>query len=265
MNIQEAIEVLGLAGKPVCIHSSMGSFQCRIENILDHFLSRDMTVMVPTFSDIYEAPPVPGLMPAQNGAGDHSYFFEKEYVDAGVYSPDSNELSLEDMGIFPQSVLLHPQRVRGNNALNSFAAVGFLAEALVKNQTNEDVYAPLQKLYDLDGFVLLMGTDLTTATAIHYAEQLAGRMPFVRWARGEQGSTLAVRAGGCSEGFEKLAAILEPYEARLTVCGSLWRCYRVRDLVDTCKAAFLADPLVAHCGDPECCRCNDAAKGGPFL
>ena len=263
MNIREAIEKLGLTGKPVCIHSSMGSFDCRIENILNHFLSCGITVMVPTFSDIYEAPPVPGLMPEQNGAGDHSYFFEKQYTDIGPYHPDSNEISVEDMGIFPQMLLQHPERYRGNNALNSFAAVGPLAESLVKDQTNEAVYAPLQNLYDRDGFVLLMGTDLTTATAVHYAEQLSGRMPFVRWARGEQGSTIAVRAGGCSEGFEKLAPMVKPFEKQLTVCGSLWRCYRIRDLVDTCKTAFLADPLVAHCGDPECCRCNDAAKGGP--
>lgn len=263
MNIQEAVENLGLTGKAVCIHSSMGSFRCRIENILDRFLSCGITVMVPAFSDIYEAPPIPDLMPEQNGAGDHSYFFEKQYTDIGPYRTDSNEISVEDMGVFSQAVLLHPERFRGNNALNSFAAVGPLAEKLVKDQTNDAVYAPLKNLYDLDGFVLLMGTDLTAATAIHYAEQLAGRTPFVRWARGEQGSTIAVRAGGCSEGFEKLMPIVKPFEKQLTVCGSLWRCYRIRDLVDTCKAAFLADSLVAHCDDPECCRCNDAAKGGP--
>ena len=263
MNVSETIEALGLTGKPVCIHSSLRSFNCRIENILDHFLSCGVTVMVPTFSDMYEAPPVPELMPEQNGAGDHSYFFEKEYTDIGPYHVDSNALSVEDMGRFPQLVLEHPERVRGNNSLNSFAAVGPLGKSLVAGQTNEDVYAPLEALYAMDGFVLLMGTDLTTATAIHYAEKLAGRAPFVRWARGEKGTTLACRAGGCSEGFEKLADTLAPYEKQITVCGSLWRCYRIRQLVDACKAAFLADPYVTHCGDMECCRCNDAAKGGP--
>ena len=214
--INHAILQLKLNGKPVCIHSSMRSFGCRVDGLLESFLNAGCTVLVPTFSDMYEAPPVPEYMPEQNGAGDYSYFFDKEYVDEGVYCPDSNLLSVEDMGRFPQMVLEHIGRIRGDNALNSFAAVGPLAHSLVSGQTNDDVYAPLRKLYELDGYVLLMGTDLTTATAVHYAEQLAGRAPFVRWAKGEKGM-IPVRAGGCSEGFEKLFPMLEPYEQRILV------------------------------------------------
>lgn len=262
MNVKETIKELGIAGQPVCIHASLRSFGCRVEGLLGAFLDAGCTVLAPTFSDMYEAPPVPELMPENNGAGDYSYFLEKEYVDVGVFTPESNLLSTEEMGKFPQLVLEDPRRVRGNNYLNSFAAVGPLAKALVEKQTNEDVYAPLEKLYEMDGFVLLMGVDFTGATAIHYAEQKAGRMPFVRWARGENGSTVAVRAGGCSDGFEKLAARLQAKS--VTVENSLWRCYRVRELVDACVEAFLADPMVAHCDDPDCGRCNDAAKGGPI-
>ena len=147
--------------------------------------------------------------------------------------------------------------------MNSFTSVGPLAKTLVEAQTNQDVYAPLERLYLLDGFVLLMGVGLDSATAIHYAEQKAGRAPFVRWAKDEKGNTVPVRAGGCSDGFEKLSPILRQYERQITVQGSLWRCYRVRDLVDTCVAAFLQDPQITHCDDPDCSRCNDAAKGGP--
>lgn len=263
MNVTNAIEKLGIAGKPVCIHASLKSFGYKVEGILEAFFDAGCTVMVPTFSDMYESPPVPELMPEQNGAGDYSYFYEKTYADAGLYSADSNQLTVEEMGCFPKMVLDNPARVRGNNALNSFAAVGQLAEVLVSGQTNEDVYAPLRQLYNADGFVLLMGTDLTTATGIHYAEQLADRAPFVRWAKGENGTTIPVRAGGCSDGFEKLATVLAPFEKTAIVGGSLWRCYRITDLVDVCVKAFREDPYATHCGDPECCRCNDAAKGGP--
>lgn len=265
MNVSNTIAQLNLADKPVCIHASLRSFGCKVEGLLECFLESGCTVMVPTFSDMYEAPPVPELMPEQNGAGDYSYFLEKEYEDAGVYSPAVNVLTVEEMGKFPQKVLEHPDRVRGNNALNSFAAVGPFAKTLVEGQSDLDVYAPLRALYDMDGFVLLMGTDLCSATAIHYAEQLAGRAPFVRWARGANGTTVPVRAGGCSDGFEKLAPLLKPYEMRAVVGGSLWRCYRARDLVDVCADAFRKDPMIAHCGDPDCCRCNDAAKGGPEM
>jgi len=262
MNLQKSIQALGLAGQPVCIHSSLRSFGQRMEGLLDAFLQSGCTVLAPTFSDMYEAPPVPEYMPENNGAGDYSYFYSKTYADVGVYTPESNLFSQEDMGAFPAMVLAKPDRQRGGNMLNSFAAAGPLAKELVEDQTNADVYAPLRRLYELDGYVLLMGVDLCSATAIHYAEEKAGRMPFVRWARGETG-TVPVRAGGCSEGFENLAPMLKPYETRVTVANSLWRCYRVRDLVDTCVAAFLQDPQITHCDDPDCSRCNDAAKGGP--
>ena len=263
MNTSEAIKELGLAGQPVCIHSSLRSFGCRIDGLLEAFLDAGCTVLVPTFSDMFEALPVPEYMPPQNGAGDYSYFYEKEYADVGAYDPTRNEFSQEDMGAFPGMVLARPDRVRGGNHLNSFVAVGPLAQELVAGQTNEDVYAPLKKLYELDGFVLLMGTGLDTATAIHYAEERAERYPFVRWSKDSNGNTIPVRAGGCSEGFPKLDAQLAPYETQTTVVNSLWRCYRIRDLVDTAEKAFRADPLVTHCGDPDCARCNDAAKGGP--
>ena len=263
MNLQESIQALGLAGQPVCIHSSLRSFGQRVEGLLEAFLQSGCTVLAPTFSDMYEAPPVPEYMPENNGAGDYSYFYSKTYENVGVYTPESNLFSQEDMGAFPAMVLAHPERVRGNNYLNSFAAVGPLAEQLVSGQTNQNVYAPLETLYEMDGYVLLMGTGLDTATAIHYAEQKAGRMPFVRWARGENGTTVPVRAGGCSEGFENLAPMLKPFETQTQVANSLWRCYRIRDLVDTCVKAFLADPHITHCEDPDCARCNDAAKGGP--
>ena len=263
MNISDAIQQLDIVGKPVCIHASLKSFGCRVEGLLEQFLDSGCTVLVPTFSDMYEAQPDPRWMPEQNGAGDYSYFYEKSYADAGDYCVDSNQLTVEEMGRFPKMVLENKNRIRGAHPLNSFAAVGDLAEKLVSGQTNENVYFPLKKLCEEDGFVLLMGTDLTSATAIHYAEQLAGRAPFIRWAKGENGTTVPVRAGGCSDGFEKLSALLKPYEKQIMVGKSLWRCYKAQVLVDACKEAFLADPFVAHCDDLDCCRCNDAAKGGP--
>jgi len=203
------------------------------------------------------------LQMSNENAFDKMDQLEKEYADVGIYNPGRNEYSREDMGAFPGLVLARPDRVRGGNHLNSFAAVGPLARELAACQTNEDVYAPLKKLYELDGLVLLMGTGLDTATAIHYAEEKAERYPFVRWSKDGSGKTIPVRTGGCSEGFPKLDAVLSPYEQQAQVEKSLWRSYRIRDLVDTAEKAFRENPLVTHCGDPDCARCNDAIKGGP--
>ena len=110
-----------------------------------------------------------------------------------------------------------------------------------------------------------VATGLDTATAIHYAEEKADRTPFVRWSKDSSGKTIPVRAGGCSEGFPKLDAVLAPYEKQAQVEKSLWRSYRIRDLVDAAEKAFRDNPLVTHCGDPDCARCNDAVKDGPKL
>lgn len=268
-NITDAIHALGLDGAEVCIHASMKSFGQPVKGgadaIIDAFLEKGCTILVPTFSNQYEAPPVPSFMPEQNGAGDYSYFLEQEYGAARPFDTASQEITAEEMGVFPQRVLLREGRVRGNHPLNSFTALGGSAERLVGGQTARDVYAPLRQLYDDDGFVLLMGVGLTSATIIHCAEQLAGRTPFLRWAYGQSGKTVPVLAGGCSEGFGHFEKALEGYARRAIVGESRWVCYRARDILDVCKERISADPNITHCGDPSCNRCNDAVKGGPDL
>lgn len=267
--IQTAIDTLQINGSAVCIHSSMRSFSERVEGgptaLLNAFLTAGCTVLAPAFSDMFEAPPVRAYMPPQNGAGDYSYFYGKQYEDAGPYSPERNDYTVEDMGIFVRALLEHPGRMRGGNHLNSFVAAGPLAGEIAGCQTNADVYAPLARLYELDGYVLLMGVGLDCATAIHYAEQRAGRHPFVRWSRDVHGNTIPVAAGGCSEGFEKFAPLLAGCEKRITVGGSLWRCFPIRSLAEICADAIRRDPAITHCGDPECSRCNDALLGGPHF
>ena len=263
MDIREAIAELGLKGRAVCIHASLSSFGRPVPGILDEFLEAGCTVMVPSFSYMYAAPPVPGLMPARNGIKSYDALIAKEYPDGVPFDTGSNEVSEKDMGLFPKIVLEHPGRVRGNNSLNSFTAAGPEAERLVDRQTDSDAYAPFDSLYEMDGYVLLIGVGLDSATAIHYAEQRAGRKPFIRWARGAAGQSVPVRTGGCSRGFEKLSGVLEPYEKRAYVYQSLFRCYRIRDLVDACEEVFRKDPYAARCKDPGCRCCRDAALGGP--
>ena len=128
--ITNAIDQLRLSGKPVCIHASLRSFGCRVDGLLESFLNAGCTVLVPTFSDMYEAPPVPEYMPEQNGAGDYSYFYSKVYGPKMQYDVSSKEMTVEDMGIFAKTVLDREGAVRGNNALNSFTALGAKASRL---------------------------------------------------------------------------------------------------------------------------------------
>ncbi len=267
--ISEAIQKLGLKDTEVCIHSSMKSFgdkiECGISGLADVFLENGCTIVVPTFSYRFSQCPPKEMMLPRNGIGDYDEF-RAEHEDIGiVFSPSCKEISVEYMGSFPQYILNHSNSVRGNHAMNSFTALGKEADKLVGAQTAENVYATFKQMYEDDGVVLLMGVSLDSATIIHYAEMLAGRNLFIRWAKNDKQELIPLAVGSCSEGFERLDPTLKQYEKRVVVGESVWRCYRVRDIVDACVAKIKEEPQITRCDDIHCQRCQDAIAGGPII
>lgn len=266
-SIKAAIQSLNIQGEIVCIHSSLKSFGCHVDGgakaIIDAFLEEDCTVLVLACTDDYRIPPVEGLMPDRNG-WDYKNFAGSTIGCDKIFTIDSNNITKEDMGIIPYTLVNMPSRKRGYNPLSSFAAVGKYADELVRGQSAEDVWAPLRKLYEHRGYVLLMGVNLDKATIIHYAEQVAGRKPFIRWANNLKGEPSAVSVGGCSDGFNNLADVLKPIERNVTVGNSYWRCFPAKDMVDICANAIKITPEITHCQNPNCGRCNDAILGGPM-
>ncbi len=267
--LQSAISDLDLAGRPVCIHSSMKSFGDQVEGgaqaILDCFLENGCTVMV--FSATggkYKIKPPLNMRPARNGV-DYDEMDRQEYGKPEIYSLDCNDISKEGMGLIPYTLLQMPARRRGRNPLHPFAAVGPLAEELIEGQSAQDVWAPFRKLCELDGRVLLMGVNLDRATILHYAEQVAGREPFARWANDPQGNPILCRMGGCSRGFNHFADCVKSIENDRLVGKSLWRCFAAAKLVEQCANAMRENPQISHCGNSDCIRCDDAVAGGPIL
>lgn len=265
--IKEAINILGINDKPVCIHSSLKSFgyvDGGAETIIQAFLDAGCTILVPAFSDMFEVFPPQNLRPERNGVSDYSYFENKKYGIPKIFTTDCKDITKEDMGIIPHTIVNMTCRKRGYNPLNSFVSVGKYADALVKNQSAENVYAPLTELCNQNGFILLIGVNLDNATILHYAEQIAGRKPFIRWANDLRGETIVVSAGGCSNGFNNFSDILKPFEKVITVGKSYWRCFPADGMVNICSKAIITTPYITHCNNPNCERCNDAILGGPI-
>lgn len=260
-----AIRELGLSEQNVCIHSSLRSFGDRLENgpatVAEAFLGEGCTILVPSFSYEYQTAPDPQYMPERNA---YPYEEAPELEENGVYQADTAPVS-RDMGAFPAYLVTREDSMRGGNPLNSFAAAGKNAAALVEGQSAKDVYAPFRELCRTDGFVLLLGVGLTRCTAIHYAEQQAGRELFVRWAKAPEGKTIPVQTGSCSEGFEAFAPVLAPAVRTVQVGESRWQVIWARELVRLCADAIRKNPGITHCGDPDCGRCNDAVRGGPVI
>ena len=265
--IRNAFENLGLRGQCVCVHSSMRSFGCSVEGgveaVIDSFLEAGCTLLSPTFDYDYEVYPPPHLRPERNGISDYSIYDERVYPEPRIFSTDSVDITKGDMGVLPYTLLRTSGRERGRHSILSFAAAGDVAAELVQGQSASAVWDPFRALCERDGFVLLMGVGLNRATILHYAEQLAGRTPFVRWANSQEGIPEVCEYGSCSEGFESFADVLKPIETGVQVGGSVWRCFPAREMVRLCVAAMKENPEMTSCGNPDCDRCRDAVLGGP--
>ena len=263
-DIAGAIRSLGLSRRPLCVHSSLRSFgwvEGGADAIIDAFLDEGCTLVVPAHSYFFAVGPPPGLRPERNG---WEYDHVQDWPDLDrTFSVGSNEIS-DEMGAIPAAVLQRAGRVRGDHPIDSLAAIGPLAQDLIRVQTPTDVHAPFARLCEAAGHALLMGVGLDSLTLLHYAEQLAGRRPFIRWANGPGGEVLEVRTGSCSDGFPKLDATLAPVERRAQVGNSVWRAFPAAEVVEIAVRAMTDDPSVTRCKRGDCGRCRDAILGGPL-
>lgn len=264
--VRAAIRELGLRGRPLCVHSSLRSFG-RIEGgaqtVLGGLLAEGCTVLVPSFSSYYAIAPPVEMRPARNG-WDYSVNWALPRSTRRRYTP-SSDLIDGDMGAIPAAIISSNGRARGDHPLNSFAALGPLAGDLVRGQSPFDVYAPIRALAEVDGYVVLMGVGLDKMTALHLAEQRAGRMLFRRWADDPDGQPMMVAIGSCSNGFPRLDAVLQPLERQTVVGESLWRVFPVKGTLIVAEQELRANPNITRCDDPDCELCPDSIAGGPLL
>ncbi len=266
-HIREGIRALGLSGKMVCVHASMGSFGWvtgGAKTVIDGMLDEGCTLLMPTFSWSHYGVPSPrDDIPKRNGMG--KVYAEFIFNHRDVYRKDTLDVDRYDMGAISTALVKMPERIRGDHPLCSFSAVGPLANQLVCGQTWANVYEPFRALIEADGYVLLMGVTLQRMTLIHYAEQQAGRNLFLRWANTPDGDVMGVEVGGCSEGFDNFAPILAPYEKRCKVGGSLWRVFPAKETLGAAVTAIQQNPNITHCQHSYCERCHDSVLGGRVI
>lgn len=155
----------------------------------------------------------------------------------------------------PSVIFGKPDKVRGDHPICSFTAVGPLAHDLIDGQSPMDVFAPLRALVQLGGLVVLMGVGFDKMTLLHLAEQIAGRRLFY-----QEG----IQTGGCSRGFVNLALFLNPLCWKGEVGRCLWTVFPAQTTLMRAKQVIEDNPMITHCGDENCWRCNMAVKGGPI-
>lgn len=238
--------------RPVIVHASLRAFgdvRGGAETLLGALLNLHPRLMAPAHTYLTMVIPEDG--PERNGM---VYGSGKDLNRmAEIYRQDMPCDRL--MGALPECLRRHPRARRSSHPILSFAGIG--VEDALARQTLEDPLAPIGALVEEDGWVLLLGVDHTVNTSIHWAEKVAGRRQFVRWALTDSGIVECPGYPGCSQGFERAAPLLEDITRRAVIGSAVVRALPLRPMVERLAALIHEDELALLCDDPACERCAD--------
>jgi len=237
--------------RPVIVHASLSAFgevRGGAEGLLGALLTAFHPVMMPTFT--YSTMLTPETGPENNGI---VYGSGRDLNRmAEIYHPDLPADSL--MGVTAEALRRHPNASRSIHPILSFA--GVQAESLLARQTQEDPLGPIAALQEREGWVLLLGTDHTCNTSLHFAEKLAGRKQFIRWALTPSGVRECPGWPGCSDGFEQAAPHLDRITRRLEIGPATVRALPLVEMTAIVTNLIQEDPLALLCSREDCERCQ---------
>ncbi|MHB8113669.1 MAG: AAC(3) family N-acetyltransferase [Bellilinea sp.] len=248
---------LGLdPGRPVLVHSSLrafGDLRGRAAVLLGALTSVFPRVMAPTHT--YATMVIPEEGPDHNGME----YGTGQMLNAlaEIYYADMPADRM--MGVLPELLRNHPLAKRSMHPILSLAGIG--VDEILAAQKIKDPVAPLHDLYEAEGYVLLMGVGHSVNTTLHFAEKLAGRRTFVRWALTSDGAVECPGYPGCSMGFDKAAPYLADITRSVQIGTALVRALPVREMVITAATLVREDPLALLCDDLACERCAAVREG----
>jgi aminoglycoside 3-N-acetyltransferase len=237
--------------RPVIVHASLSAFgevHGGAETVVGALTSSFNTLMMPAFT--YKTMIIPEVGPPDNGISYGSGRDVNRMAD--IYRTDMPVD--KTMGVVAELVRIHPKAFRSSHPILSFAGIN--ARSILDLQIIKEPLLPIQKLIQLDGWVLLLGVDQTVNTSIHYAEQLAGRRSFIRWALTAGGVIPCQRFPGCSDGFEQLTPRLDGFIHKIELGETVIQVLPLNKLVDTVGEVLKENPLALLCGREDCERCN---------
>lgn len=175
--LMEKFREIGICkGDVLIVHvslSSLGYVVGGVETIysaLDIVLGLEGTIVVPT-QTIEITDPITWSYPK----------VPEEWIDIirdNMPAFNINTSYSKSMGEFSNFIRNLPNSIRSGHPVYSFSSIGKYAEFIIKNQPLNfplGKNSPLEKLYDLDAKVLLIGTDFDSNTSIHLAENYIGR------------------------------------------------------------------------------------------
>jgi aminoglycoside 3-N-acetyltransferase len=219
-----------------------------LDSLLGGLLAAVPALMAPVFT--LRAMLIPESGPADNGLVYGSG--RASNAQAAFFRP--NLPADRAMGVMAEGLRRLPQAQRSQHPLLSFCGVE--AGGLLRGQSLAQPLDPIAQLVQAGGWVLLWEVDHSANVSLHYAESLAGRKNFLRWALTPEGVVECPRFPGCAQGFPAIAGRLRGM-ARQAQIGSGWaQAFPARDLVETARLLIERDPQALLCSRPDCLCCQ---------
>ncbi len=245
------IEENELSNSIICIHSSfrsLGGFDGDISDFCDIFLDRGCTLMVPSHSWHYININPTGWTPTKQSRWDY------KKINSTGFNPDSNIVD-PDKGILTNYILSLPERVRTNNPLGSFTAVGPRAKELMKNTDSYSTH--FERFTELNGTILLLGISCAKMSYIHYVREVCEIGLHYLWVKDENDRQKWVAGGGCSKNFSILSPILAPISDFKQLGDAEVQLYKAQDVFNTLKPYFETHGNTTRCED-FCQSCSES-------
>ena len=255
--LKAAFGELSLANKPVIAHASLhpfGYIHNGADAVLRALSDSVLGLVMPTFT--YRTMVTPEVGPPNNGltyGGEQYYNREAE--------PFRLEMPADPlMGILPETLRNHPAAQRTSHPILSFA--GLNTDVILGAQTLYDPFAPIAALEQDDGWVVLINVDHTVNTSIHYAEKLAGRRQFTRWALLRDRVVECSNFPGDSSGFNAIAEHLTTDTRRVELGNAFIQAVPLKRVFEVVQELLKKDPLAMLCQRTDCERCNAVRATG---
>lgn len=217
-------------------------------------------VMMAGSSDLTKVPAPPGLVRPNNAYYNSSSWrdFDQAVAAAKPYRRDLPASGW--LGRVAEQLRVTTGAVRGPHPLHSFVAVGEHAEEVIAAERLDSQLGPISELAELAGDVVLLGTDHSSNTTIHLAEQEMGRGRFYRYARDGTGLWVELaNVTGESHRFDNIEPELRSATVETRIGNCRARKVPIADVLATTRRIIANDPAALLCDDEDC-RCVAALR-----
>jgi aminoglycoside 3-N-acetyltransferase len=245
-----AFQALGLQETPVVAHASLkpfGYIQGGAETVLDAMLASFPSIIMPTHT--YKTKIIPDVGPPNNGIAYGSGCDKNKLAEPFHLGMRTDSM----MGVLPETLRNHPSAVRTAHPILSFAGIN--ADLTLFTQTLYAPLAPIGALAEQKGWAVLINVDHTVNTSIHYAEKIAGRKQFIRWALMDDRAVECPNYPGDSMGFQEIEEHIKFDTRRVEIGEAFIQAVPLKKLFDAVLGLIKKDPLALLCERTDCERC----------